>query len=450
MIDNVQAEEIYNVTEAIEKRFGRGLMVQVAVLCAAVAFLDGVDTAAVNIAAPQMADHFGLSRAHLGPIFSSGLLGAMLGALSFGWLADRIGRKRMLLVATAMFGAFSVATAFVNSFSLVLLMRLFTGLGLGGATPCFVALASEYSPRARRARITSLTWTAFPLGTVLGTFMCAYLVSASGWQSIFLVGGILPLLVAAALLIWLPESLQFLLDKDRDPAAVRRIVRRFSPPPAASTRITVDRAVIAAAPIAALFSKARVRETLLLWFAFAAVFGSTAGVFSWAATIMRYHGIPLSRAAVGVGIGGTGSLIGSACAGFLMERFRPNVLLATIFALGAMAAACIGYAARSFPLVTIDLVVTGFLVAGLGGSALLALAANSYPTAMRSTGVGGAMGCGRFGQAVIPLLVSVVIATGVDLDDIYLMIALVMLVASAAVFSLGRFGSVTTRIRAVA
>ena len=447
MADDAHARDTYNVTRAIDERSHRGLMVQVAVLCAAVAFLDGVDTASINIAAPRMADHLGLSRAHLGPIFSSGLLGAMLGALSFGWLADRVGRKRMLLVATAMFGVFSVATAFTSSFGLVLLMRLFTGLGLGGATPCFVALGSEYAPRAQRARITSLIWTAFPLGTVLGTFMCAYLIHAHGWQSIFLVGGVLPLLVTAALLIWLPESLQFLLDKERDPAAVRRIVRRFTPPPAADARIVADRVAIAAAPIATLFSKDRLRETLLLWFAFAAVFGSTVGVFSWAATIMRYHGIPLARAAIGVGIGGIGSLLGSASAGFLMERFRPNVLLAVAFVLGASAAGCIGYAASSLALVTIDLMVTGFLIAGFGGSALLALAANTYPTAMRSTGVGGAMGLGRFGQVVMPLVISAVIATGLDVDDIYLVIALVMLLASAAVFFLrGPDGAARLRV----
>ena len=449
MTDNVQTGDVFNATRAIDARSHHGLMVQVAVLCAAVAFLDGVDTAAINVAAPRMADHLGLSRAHLGPIFSSGLLGAMVGALSFGWLADRVGRKRMLLIATAIFGVFSIATAFMNSFGPVLVMRLFTGLGLGGATPCFVALGSEYAPSARRARVTSLIWTAFPLGTVLGTFMCAYLISAHGWQSIFLAGGVMPLLVAMAILIWLPESLQFLLDTNRDPAAVRRIVGRFVPPPAADARIIVDRVATAVAPIATLFSRNRASETLLLWFAFAAVFGCTVAVFSWAPAIMHYHGIPLSRAAIGVGIGGIGSLLGSACAGFLMERFSPSILLATAFVLGALAAACIGHAAHSLATVTVDLMVTGFLIPGFGGSALLALAANIYPTAMRSTGVGGAMGFGRFGQVVAPLVVSGVIATGFDVDDIYLLIALVMLVAAAAVFSLGRLGSIT-RVRAVA
>ncbi len=428
------------IASAAGRNAGSRLLVQVAILCASVAFLDGVDTASINIAAPRLADHLGLSRAQLGPVFSSGLLGAMLGALSFGALADRFGRKRLLLVATTMFGAFTVMTAFTDSLRLLLLLRLLTGIGLGGATPCFIALASEYAPRARRARATGLVWTAFPLGTVLGTFLCAYLIAWHGWQSIFLVGGIAPLLVTIALMIWLPESMQFLAAKSKDPAVASRDVQRLDPSLMADARPSAGGARAGGAPIASLFSKDRRAQTALLWIAFAANFGSIVTVFSWAPILMRDHGIPLSRGAVILGVGGLGSLAGSASAGFLMERFRPTTLLAVTSVLGALVVACIGLAAGSQLSMVSDLMLTGFFI-GMGGTGLLALAAALYPTVMRSTGVGGAMGFGRFGQVVMPLVVSGMIYGGFNAHGIFLVIGCIMLLAAAAMLLLQRYGA---------
>ncbi len=424
------------ITAAADRNAGSTLLVRVAILCASVAFLDGVDTSSINIAAPRLADHLGLSRPQLGPVFSSGLLGAMIGALSFGPMADRFGRKRLLLVATTTFGAFTVLTAFTNSFSLLLLMRLLTGIGLGGATPCFIALASEYAPRARQARVTGLVWTAFPLGTVLGTFICAYLVARHGWQSIFLVGGIAPLLVTVALAIWLPESRQLLLIRAGGSRVAGRNVQGLPPSLREDIEPGFGQTSAGRAPIAELFSKGQWAQTLLLWFAFAVMFGTTVTVFSWSPILMRDHGIPLGRAAVILGVGGLGSLTGSACAGFLMERFRPAVLLAVTTVLGSLAVACIGYAARSQATMVGDLMLTGFFVAGIGGAGLLALAASTYPLVIRSTGVGGAMGFGRFGQVLMPLVPSTMILAGFGARVSFLVIGGIVLLGAVALLLL--------------
>ena len=159
----------------------------------------------IAVAAPIIADELKLARAAFGPIFSAGLLGAMIGALSFGPLGDRFGRKRALIAATVIFGVFTLATPMARSYEQLLAVRFAAGIGLGGATPCFIALASEFAPSRRRAMVASLIWAAFPLGGSVGGFANSFILTNFGWQTIFWIGGVLPIVVAAALIVWLPE-----------------------------------------------------------------------------------------------------------------------------------------------------------------------------------------------------------------------------------------------------
>lgn len=191
--------DVIDVTRLIDDGPVTALLVRVAVPCGTVAFLVGLDTASINVAAPLIAEKLSLSKAHLDPIFSAALPGSLLGALSFGVLADQFGRKRMLVAATLTFGIFTFATARADSVPVLLLIRFLAGVGLGGATLCLITLASEYAPGSRRANVTSLIWTAFPFGVISGSFLNA--LSRFGWQSVFLVGGLFPLLVLLLLLV---------------------------------------------------------------------------------------------------------------------------------------------------------------------------------------------------------------------------------------------------------
>ena len=162
--------KVINVNRLIDDGPVRPFQVFAISLCALVAFLDGADTQSIAVAAPIIADNLKLTRAALGPLFSAALLGAAIGALTFGPLGDRFGRKRMLVLATIIFGIFTLATALATSYESLLAIRFAAGIGLGGATPCFLALASEFSPGRRRAMVASLIWAAFPLGGSIGGF----------------------------------------------------------------------------------------------------------------------------------------------------------------------------------------------------------------------------------------------------------------------------------------
>jgi AAHS family 4-hydroxybenzoate transporter-like MFS transporter len=162
-----QTSEV-NVTRLIDDGPLSRFQIGVIICCALVSALDGIDTQSIGVAAPSIADGLGIKIADFGPIFSAALLGATIGAATFGPLADRLGRKTLLIIAAILFGVFTILTAFANSVPTLYAFRLLAGLGLGGATPCFIALTSEYAPARLRAALVTVMWSAFPLGAMLG------------------------------------------------------------------------------------------------------------------------------------------------------------------------------------------------------------------------------------------------------------------------------------------
>src|SRR4051794_28844427 len=181
------------------------------VLCGIVAILDGFDTQAIAFVAPLIAKDMQTEMSAFGPVFGAGLLGLTVGALAFGPIADRVGRKPVIIVLSLTFGVFALATPVVQSLEALMVMRFLTGLGLGGAMPNIIALTSEYSPKHRRATLVTLMFCGFPLGAVLGGLISAKPMAHYGWPAVFYLGGILPIVVLPFLMLWLPESIRFLV-----------------------------------------------------------------------------------------------------------------------------------------------------------------------------------------------------------------------------------------------
>src|SRR3954467_12675821 len=199
-----------DVAGFIDRQPVGGFQIKLLLTCAAVLFLDGFDTQAIGYVAPALAKEWGLSKAALGPVFSAGLFGLMIGALLFGPLADRIGRKKIIIFSTLAFGIGTLATAFIGDVNTLLAIRFLTGLGLGGAMPNAIAMTSEFSPHRRRATMVMVMFCGFSIGAALGGLLAAALIPQFGWRSVFLVGGIAPLLLVPILALRLPESVRFL------------------------------------------------------------------------------------------------------------------------------------------------------------------------------------------------------------------------------------------------
>ena len=429
-----EGKQVVDITQAIDAGSFTAFQIVAIALCSVIAFLDGLDSQSIAVAAPLIADKLAIGRTALGPIFSAAVLGAMIGALTFGPLGDRFGRKRCLIVAALIFGICTILTASADSYNVLLVVRFAAGIGLGGATPCFIALASEYAPARRRAMIASLIWAAFPLGGTAGGFLNGYILANFGWPAIFLFGGVLPLIAAGALLVWLPESIRFLLAEDRDPDTARAIARRIVPSVSPTARIVADEEHIEGAAVKHLFAEGRATGTLLLWVPFIMAFGTLAITVLWTPTLLRTNGIAPSQAAIVLGFHGLGALVGMGSAGRLIERFGPIATLVPALILGTLATGAVGFAATSVTSMSIVLALIGLFV-GMGASGAIALAALNYPTAMRSTGVGWAMGMGRGGQVIAPLTTSLMLALGWETTKVFAVTAIAPLIAALFVFA---------------
>lgn len=422
-----------NVTRLIDEGPLTRFQVGTIVCCALVNLFDGADTQSIGVAAPFIAEGLGIKIANFGPIFSSALLGATLGAASFGPLADRLGRKTLLIVATVLIGVFTLLTALANSVSMLVMFRMLAGLGLGGATPCFIALTAEYAPARLRATLVTLMWSAFPLGAMMGGLLNSYLLTQLGWRAIFYIGGVGPLFLAAGLLFYLPESIKFLLARRNDTDAVRKIVARFRFPLIRhDSHFVVEEERLPGASIRHLFTQGRMLGTLLLWVPFFMGFGLLTVVVLWTPALLRLNGIAPAATAFVVAFNGLGAFFGQSTAGRLIQRFGILPVLLPAFLLGAAATVGLGYGASSVMVAATFVGLIGLFV-GLGTAGAIALSALIYPTPIRSTGVGWGMAMGRFGQIVGPLIAGALLGAGWTADRIMIVIACGGLIAAVFV-----------------
>lgn len=413
-----------------------GRQATVILLCALVVMVDGFNTQSIAFVAPAIVADWHVPAAAFASVFAGGLLGGLLGALCFGVVSDRLGRRPALLGAVLLFTLVNLATPLAGTVHALALVRLVSGFGLGGALPITISLCSEYSPARIRTSLVALMFCGFPLGAVLGGVGAARLIPALGWASVFYLGGIVPLALLPLLLGLIPESVRF-LSMNGSADAIASTLRRMGwserwngehPRPGVTRR----------SPVLGLFREGRGVPTLLLWTTLFLSLLLTYFLINWIPLIARESGLSLSSALLGVAALNLGAIAGCLAIGRLADRYgRLTRLLGSAFLLGAVAISSLGISPHS----SAWLLGAAFLSGGLSVGAQMCTVvycASFYETALRSTGVGWAIGIGRVGSIVGPVLGGLLLAFGVAVGALFAIVGVMSVGSGIAVLALGR------------
>jgi AAHS family 4-hydroxybenzoate transporter-like MFS transporter len=438
---NKQATELpdkIEISELIDSQPIGGFVLGLAALCGLVLAADGFDTQAIGYVAPAVIKDWGINKSALAPVFSAGLFGLLIGALLIGPLADSIGRRPVMIAATAWFGVGALATSFVTSLDQMLWLRFLTGLGLGGVLPNAVALVSEYAPARRRATLVTAMFCGFSIGAALGGVLASEIVPRFGWRAVFWIGGALPLALLPLLLWKLPESLRMLVVRKNQPEQIARILERMGVSEnAMPSQIALPAEnQLRGIPVRRLFLEGRAAPTILLWLAFFMNLLSLYFMTNWLPVIANEAGLLVGQAILVTAMFQVGGTVGAVAIGRLADSFKPQWILGATLLCAASLVAGIGSAGKSFPLIASLAFGAGFCVVGsqIGANALAGV---FYPASIRSTGVGWALGMGRFGAVVGPLIGGALLAAKMPIATVFLIVAIPSVCAALAVIAMG-------------
>lgn len=402
----MDAKTKINLTDLIGTSKLGGFQIGVFMLCGICLLMDGFDVQAMGFTAPALIKDWHIPGPSLAPVLSAALFGVLVGSLLFSMLADRIGRRPVLIGAAVLFSGFTLITARVSSINELLALRFLAGLGLGGIMPNAVALVGEYSPSKWRPTLIMNVGNGLTAGAAVGGFVAAWLIPNFGWRSVFAFGGAIPLVVAVVMFFLLPESATFLAVRGKKLDGVSRWLKRIDPniPTGPNVEYVVrEEKKRRGVPLVHLFQEGRGLGTILLWTTNFMNLLNLYFLSSWLPTVVTGMGYT-TREAVLVGtalqVGGT---LGGVFLGWFVHRFGFIPTLATCFTLGCVNVALIGQPGFSLTAVTVVVFFAGMGILG-GQGGINALASSYYPTDLRATGVGAGLGVGRVGAIVGPLV----------------------------------------------
>ena len=403
-------------------------------LCFFIALFDGFDTQAVAFTAPAIIDAFQLEAKALAPVLTAGIIGMTIGAMCLGILGDKLGRRKTLILCIFIFAISTLFTAFVTHLNHIFILRVIAGLGMGGATPVLLALAAEYSPKRYKGLVTTGVLLALPAGAMLGGLLAAKIMPIWGWQSIYIIGGVVPLLFLVILFFVLPESLEYLRQKPTalNKQTIEKILNKIS-----AEKIHLDEnnfhstteSKEKTAKLSILFQQGLAKTTIGVWGTYFFNWVAWFMLLSWLPTILKQAGLDPSNAPYASVTVNAAFIVFAIPLAYFLPKLNTVKILSFMFICGIAIAIALGLTIQSqqWGLIFVLIACAGF---GIGGQqlALNYLVVASYPTEVRATAIGWAIGMGRFG-AIIGSAIGGLILASFGIQGYFMSLAIPLVIA---------------------
>lgn len=435
--------ESVDVRRLINQGALSGGQIRLIVLCFIVVALDGMDIAIMGFIAPSLKASWNVTNHQLGVVISAALIGLALGAMIAGPLADRFGRRLMIIFSVLFFGLWTLVTAFSHSIEQMILFRFLTGLGLGAAMPNVSTLVAEYAPERRRSFIITVVFCGFTFGTASGGFAASWLLPRYEWHSVLLLGGILPLLVLPVLIRQLPESVRFLISRGAPAERIRTILERMIPgstnPHSQFQSSEADATQPDKNAIATVISPRYRTGSLMLWGGYFMGLFLVYLIGSWLPSLVSKQGMTVTQAAIITAMYQAGGTLGSLFAGWLMDRFNANLALAVIYFCGGIAIVALGFSPAQVTVMSSIAFCSGFCFNG-ANTGMNALSASYYPTHARATGSSWMHGVGRIGAILSAFVGAEMLSLGWSFNLIFLLLAIPAVLTTAMLVIKNRYG----------
>jgi AAHS family 4-hydroxybenzoate transporter-like MFS transporter len=432
-------DKTINIASLIDDQPVRPFHVQLVVLIFLVMISDGYDQMSIGFAAPGIAHTLHIDRSSLGAVLSASLAGMLVGAPLLGWVGDRFGRRSAILSGVFIFGIMSFVSAAAQTFVELLVLRFVTGLGLSGVTANAVALIAEYAPKRVRMRLIVLAFIGLTVGSMLPAVVSGTLEAAYGWRSLFIVGGIAPLVIGVGLFFTLPESLKFMVVAKWPTAKLMRVASAVDP------KLRGAIGLVFVSPeqtvgsqnsgIKRLFADGFVWITPIVWIIFSTYLAVNYFLHGWMPSLFRDGGLTIGQTAIVTSMYDVGGVIGAVTISRFVDRFGMAAIVA-LFLLACPAVGVIGFIGtigHSAYLLGAVIFLSGFCLVGIT-LGMNAVAGVIYPTEIRASGVGWAFGVGRFGSISGPLIGGWLVGMNLPIGQLFL--APVVLLGVGLVLSL--------------
>jgi AAHS family 4-hydroxybenzoate transporter-like MFS transporter len=434
------------VSRLLNERGLSSFQIRVLIWSILIALIDGYDIGAVGFAAPHLVASWGIERSALGPVLSASNIGVLFGSAMFGWVGDRYGRKAALISANLLFGVLTFAAAYSTDLTQLFWLRLFAGFGIGGVIPNVVAINAESAPRNLRATLAIIAAGCVPMGGAFAGFVSAALVAQHGWPILFKIGGIVPIAIALAAIIGLPESIKYMALHENQRRRMQHLIATIRPDlrvPANARFVIEDEKQSPASNPLYLFRNGLWLITPLAWLLFALNLMGYFFLASWTPTLLTAAKLPAATAALAGAALQVGGTVGALTLCWWLQRHR-FFAISIMFVLAVPVVGSIGYAGLTSEAALLTATFfAGFLVLGIQ-IGINVVGALIYPTSLRANGSGWQLGIGRFGSIAGPLAGALFV--GLSVEKLYMWSALPFAVGAIVCFAIHRLN--TARLNA--